>query len=320
MVVNGKNTLIDESGTIAPVLHQGQTFLPIASVIKEFGGTVEWFEAERKVLIQLGANRVELWMDSNKAVVNNDNITLDVAPTIINGKAMVPLRFVGDHVGLQLRWHGNSQVISLVYQEGGQPSFWFAKDYVKAISNEQGQYEDGAASYVTTYPLAWGDPYVINQAFSQGKAYNGSTYELETVFLNVDRTTVVGTTHALNVTSPGVFESPSNFMKRTGRVPVEEVVNGEYRKRTVDQYQLKNADVTYSVVNFETELTTQKEYRVENEFLFFKGAYVVSLKFSGYVDSETFNQGGAAATPHFQEFLETVIDSFSFTGGAGAAG
>ncbi|MCI3922664.1 stalk domain-containing protein [Paenibacillus sp. TRM 82003] len=320
MLVDGVSVPIDQNPSVTPVLHQGRTFLPISPVIKELGGTVDWLDTERKVSIQLGSNQLELWLDRDQAVVNGQIQKLDVAPTIINGKTMVPLRFVSDHAGIHLKWHGNNQVISLIYQENGDPGVWFATDYVKPISDVLGQYEDGTSSYVTTYPLAWGDPYVINHIFSKNDALEDNIYDLATVFLDVDGTVVVGSTYTLKVGTDGEYESPASFMERTGRVPVTEYDNNLYREQVIDEFTFSNADTGLFVVTTEIDWIEKKDIQVTNEVLFFKGAYVVSMKFSGSIDKATYDREGPSAIPYFTEFLETIVQTLSFTDGAGAAG
>ncbi|OPH60302.1 hypothetical protein BC351_17545 [Paenibacillus ferrarius] len=104
---------IDPEEGSTPVIRDDRTLLPIANIVKEFGGIVTWDGNEKKVSITLNRNNVDLWIDKNRAVVNGAVKTLDVAPTIISNKTMVPLKFVSDNLGLKLVWDGKNQVIAL---------------------------------------------------------------------------------------------------------------------------------------------------------------------------------------------------------------
>jgi len=42
------------------------------------------------------------------AMVNGNLVALDVAPEILNGRTMVPLRFVVETLGYQVEWLGNT--------------------------------------------------------------------------------------------------------------------------------------------------------------------------------------------------------------------
>lgn len=81
---DGKLVVLDSP----PTLLNGRTLLPIRAVSEEMGGTVGWDNAERKVTILAKGSTIEMWLDK----------TIDVAPTTINGRTMVPVRFVADNI------------------------------------------------------------------------------------------------------------------------------------------------------------------------------------------------------------------------------
>ncbi|KFN09770.1 MULTISPECIES: copper amine oxidase N-terminal domain-containing protein [Paenibacillus] len=106
-------TFIDPVTYAAPIVVNNRVLLPISNIIKEFGGTSDWEPTQKKITINLNMNKVILTLDSRKAYVNGKQIDLDVAPTTISGRTMVPLRFVSDHLGLQLVWDQKNQIIAL---------------------------------------------------------------------------------------------------------------------------------------------------------------------------------------------------------------
>lgn len=117
MYVNDKVKKFDSEQNSTPVIREGRTLLPIANVITEFGGSVRWNGDEQKVSVTLRDHSVDLWIGKTTATVNGVTKTLDVAPAIIDGRTMVPLRFVSDNLGLQLVWDGDNQVIALYQGE-----------------------------------------------------------------------------------------------------------------------------------------------------------------------------------------------------------
>lgn len=56
---------------------------------------------------------IELKLDSLSAKVNGKEHTLDAAPTLINGRTMVPLRFIGEALGAKVEWNGEDKSISM---------------------------------------------------------------------------------------------------------------------------------------------------------------------------------------------------------------
>jgi len=115
--VNGSPNTLDSP----PIIKNGRTLLPIRPVVEALGGTVSWDGTERKVTISLGSTTIELWIGKNTARVNGvskpiDSTNSKVVPEIINGRTMLPLRFVTENLGCQLQWDPNTKTITITYQ------------------------------------------------------------------------------------------------------------------------------------------------------------------------------------------------------------
>lgn len=108
------STLLDPQLYATPEIRNNRVMIPIASVIKEFGGSSSWSAKEKKVSLTLGKNNVILYLNSTKAYVNGVLKTLDSAPiTSSGGRTLVPLKFVSDNLGITLIWDSKNQVIAL---------------------------------------------------------------------------------------------------------------------------------------------------------------------------------------------------------------
>ena len=86
------------------------------------GGTVDWDGTSRKVTVTLGGNTIELWIGKDTARVNGTNVSIDstngkVVPEIINGRTMLPLRFVTENLGATVGWDQSTQTITITYQQ-----------------------------------------------------------------------------------------------------------------------------------------------------------------------------------------------------------
>ena len=116
MTVNGMNAAIDPDGDAAPVIINGRTFLPISSIVENFGGMIKWDEHERKITIQVKNKIVELWIDQKVFQVNGQRSLLDVVPQIINAHTFLPLRFIANVLGADVNWDESSQKVTLTYK------------------------------------------------------------------------------------------------------------------------------------------------------------------------------------------------------------
>ena len=57
---------------------------------------------------------VNMQIGNNVAFVNGQSVSLDVPPQIINGRTLVPIRFVSENLGAQVGWDGNTKTVSII--------------------------------------------------------------------------------------------------------------------------------------------------------------------------------------------------------------
>jgi transglutaminase-like putative cysteine protease len=87
-----------------PIIASGRTLVPLRFVSEAFGAQVDWDPATGSVPIALDDINVMLRIGRREVVVNERTVLLDVAPTLINGRTMVPLRFVSEVLGATVSW------------------------------------------------------------------------------------------------------------------------------------------------------------------------------------------------------------------------
>lgn len=114
MNVNGVQSEIDTGRGTKPVVINGRTFVPIRAIIEAFNGSVKWEESTKTVILTLNDDVIKLVVDSNTASLNGKRQTLDVAPTVINGRTMLPVRFVAEGFNLGVAWESNTQTVSII--------------------------------------------------------------------------------------------------------------------------------------------------------------------------------------------------------------
>jgi len=117
--VNGKTEYLDSP----PVIKNSRTFVPIRPIVEALGGSVAWDPVEKKVTINLHTNTIELWIGKPTARVNGvfkpiDSTNPKVVPEIINGRTMLPLRFIAESLGCQVQWDSNTKTIAITYGGG----------------------------------------------------------------------------------------------------------------------------------------------------------------------------------------------------------
>ncbi|MDP4180277.1 MAG: stalk domain-containing protein [Bacillota bacterium] len=115
MKFNSQSKDIDPGRNTSPVVISGRTLVPIKSIIDAMNGRVDWNASDRKITINLGANTIELWLDKKLASINNNQKAIDVAPVSINGRTMVPVRFVTENLNCDVNWNPATKEITIKF-------------------------------------------------------------------------------------------------------------------------------------------------------------------------------------------------------------
>ncbi len=118
--INGKKLYLDAPPFINS--KAGRTLVPIRFISEAFGADVEWDPVERKVTIKMnptenhGAKLIELWIGKKTVSVNLQKEKIDVAPVIVPpGRTMVPLRFIAETFGSEVKWDPVNRTITIIY-------------------------------------------------------------------------------------------------------------------------------------------------------------------------------------------------------------
>lgn len=106
---------VDPGRGTKPVIVKGRTLVPIRAIVETMGGTVEWAAAEQKVTVKVLDKTVELWIGKTATIVNGASKNTDVAPQIINGRTMLPARFVAENLGATVGWDPATQSIPITF-------------------------------------------------------------------------------------------------------------------------------------------------------------------------------------------------------------
>lgn len=85
-----------------PVIKEGRTLIPVRALTQGFGADLEWNPEEKKVTIIKGDKEIILHLDSKIAIVNGEEVELEVPSTSYNNRTYVPLRFIIENLGLKI--------------------------------------------------------------------------------------------------------------------------------------------------------------------------------------------------------------------------
>jgi len=106
--MGGKIVLLDAP----PYIKKGTTFVPIRFISEAFGAKVEWQNIDKgRVIIRLKDKEIILDIGKTTAFINKKPYTLLAAPEIVNGRTFVPVRFISEGLGAEVKWIAQTQEV-----------------------------------------------------------------------------------------------------------------------------------------------------------------------------------------------------------------
>jgi len=115
-IVNNIPKLIDPNDlSIVPVIKKNTTLVPIRFISETYNASVEWNAKIEMVTIFLKEKKLQiiLYVNKEKAYINGRETKLSVPPMIINKRVFVPLRFISEAFGAEVKWDGAEQKITI---------------------------------------------------------------------------------------------------------------------------------------------------------------------------------------------------------------
>ena len=124
VTIDGNRVTLDQ----APIIEGGRTLIPIRPVAEAIGADISWNQATQTSTLSRAGVTVNLTIGSTTAQVNDENVTLDAAPIILNGRTLLPVRFVAETFSQDVQWNPQSRVIAIsedmTFAEGSNIAEW----------------------------------------------------------------------------------------------------------------------------------------------------------------------------------------------------
>ncbi|NWL87422.1 hypothetical protein DMN77_07370 [Paenibacillus sp. 79R4] len=114
--LNGELLPSDTAPYLKP--KENVTMVPLRIISEGLGASVLWSQATKTATIQKNGNKLVLITGQRVAEVNGRSVTLDVSVENIQGRTMVPIRFVSEQLGLDVVWSQSLKTVSLTSRDG----------------------------------------------------------------------------------------------------------------------------------------------------------------------------------------------------------
>ncbi len=238
LFVNNEELVCD----VEPVIINSRTMVPVRGIFEKLNAEVSWNDMLNQVIITSEDSIIIITVNSNVAYLNSKIVYLDSAPVIINGRTLVPVRFISESIGYDVDWDGTTRTV------------WISKP-----ENDSGNKKDEQAATEVKKE---------NNPENKEPSFSANITSIK-VRQNKEKTEI-----AVNITKKiqpkiSVLESPDRLVVDFNEVyqtcADEKIKNAPY---PIKEIRWAKHD-TYSriVVESEKKIKYSYEYKSENEFV-----------------------------------------------------
>lgn len=114
-LLNGEKISLDSP----PIIRNSRTLVPFRFIGESFGAAINWDGKERRVDYKLGRQKISLWIGNKKVEITIGNETrtfeIDTEPIIVNGRTLVPVRFISEELGALVEWDGKERRVNITF-------------------------------------------------------------------------------------------------------------------------------------------------------------------------------------------------------------
>ena len=135
---------------VPPQIIEGRTLLPLRAIFEALGLEVNWDDATKVITGTAEGKEIILELDSKEAKVNGVDKTLDVPAKAINGRTLVPVRFIAESLDMNVVWNQERKTVKISkddilewkYEgyEGIEPFKEYERKYANGLKTEETRY------------------------------------------------------------------------------------------------------------------------------------------------------------------------------------
>ena len=111
------NHEFDKNGSVnlntPPVIKDGRMLNPLRALSEAAQAEVSWDERSKEITIARDGSVIVLSLGSTTMTVNGETRPLDVPAELMNGRTVVPIRFIVDNLNLDIEWDADSQTVEV---------------------------------------------------------------------------------------------------------------------------------------------------------------------------------------------------------------
>ena len=111
------------NGDVDPVIVDNRTLVPMRPVFKAFSAECAW-NGDEETVYAIGQGRLmTLKIGSDKVYIDDTEHTLDVPAMVIDGRTMVPIRFIAETFGADVSYKDDVRIVEIKYDRNADDDY-----------------------------------------------------------------------------------------------------------------------------------------------------------------------------------------------------
>lgn len=109
---------------VQPQLINDRTMVPLRAIFEALGTDVDWINETQTVIATKDGVTVKASIGSTEMYIDDDVRTMDVAPMLIGGRTLVPVRFVAEAFDCDVDWDGENNTVNIT--SGDEMNYYYS--------------------------------------------------------------------------------------------------------------------------------------------------------------------------------------------------
>lgn len=109
VTINGVRQSFDQPA----IVKNGATLVPLKAIFQELGATVKWDQPTQTAVATKESKTIKITVGSSTAYIDGKALKLSANAESINGRVLVPLRFVSEALGADVKWDAVTSTVRI---------------------------------------------------------------------------------------------------------------------------------------------------------------------------------------------------------------
>ena len=92
-------------------VQNGRTMVPIRDLAEKLGADVEWVQESQQIVMTRAGSTVTMTLGETVADVDGTAVEMDAAPYAVEGRTLIPARYVAEFFGQKVTWDQEKQLV-----------------------------------------------------------------------------------------------------------------------------------------------------------------------------------------------------------------